>query len=292
MSNASPPASAKPSPPVRHSIPGVRNVLAVSSGKGGVGKSTTAMNLALALSDEGARVGLLDADIYGPSVPKMMGAMACRPHSDDDRQTVNPIWAHGIQLMSIGFLTDDDSPVIWRGAAASQMLEQLIRQTRWEDLDYLVIDMPPGTGDIPLTLCQRTPISGAVIVTTPQDLALLDVIKGVRMLQKADVPVLGAIENMSVHVCRHCGFESHPFGQGGGERLHEATGVRMLASMPLDQRVRVQGDEGTPIVRSDPTGEIAQRYRQLARDVVAAILQRQPHQAESTGLRIEVSGNT
>ncbi len=292
MSNESTTAPAKPSHLVRHSIQGVRHVLAVSSGKGGVGKSTTAMNLALALADEGARVGLLDADIYGPSVPKMMGVVGCRPDSNDDRQTINPIWAHGIQLMSIGFLTDDDSPVIWRGAAASQMLEQLIRQTRWLDLDYLVIDMPPGTGDIPLSLCQRTPLSGAVIVTTPQDVALLDVIKGVRMFQKADVPVLGAIENMAVHVCRQCGFESHPFGQGGGVRLNEVTGVPLLASLPLDMRVRVQADEGVPIVRSDPSGALAQRYRQLARDLVAAIAQGEAGRPAPVGLRIEVSGNT
>lgn len=292
MSNQSSPVSASPSPLLRHAIPGVRHVLAVSSGKGGVGKSTTATNLALALADEGARVGLLDADIYGPSAPKMMGVMGCRPDSDDGRQTVYPVWAHGIQLMSIGFLTDDDSPVIWRGAAASQMLEQLIRQTRWVDLDYLLIDMPPGTGDIALTLCQRTPISGAVIVTTPQDVALLDVIKGVRMFQKADVPVLGAIENMAVHVCKQCGFESHPFGQGGGKRLHEATGVRMLASLPLDMCVRVQADEGLPIVRSDPAGDMALRYRQLARDVAAALMHGQTQQAAPAGLSIVVCDDT
>jgi ATP-binding protein involved in chromosome partitioning len=278
-----------------HAIAGVARVLAVSSGKGGVGKSTTAMNLALALADEGARVGLLDADIYGPSVPRMMGASGS-PSSDDGRQTINPIWAHGIQLMSIGFLTDDDSPVVWRGAAASQMLEQLIRQTRWVDLDYLVIDMPPGTGDIPLTLCQRTPITGAVVVTTPQDVALLDVIKGVRMFQKADVPVLGAIENMAVHVCSQCGHESHPFGQGGGERLHEATGVPMLASMPLDMRVRVQADAGVPIVRSEPQGDLALRYRQLARALAAAMSQADAQAVKApevtVGLRIDVSDNT
>jgi ATP-binding protein involved in chromosome partitioning len=284
-----------------HAIAGVRRVLAVSSGKGGVGKSTTAMNLALALADDGARVGLLDADIHGPSVPRMMGASGA-PGSDDGRQTIHPIWAHGIQLMSIGFLTDDDSPVVWRGAAASQMLEQLIRQTRWADLDYLVIDMPPGTGDIPLSLCQRTPITGAVIVTTPQDVALLDVIKGVRMFQKADVPVLGAIENMAVHVCRQCGHESHPFGQGGGERLNEATGVPMLASMPLDLRVRVQADAGVPIVRSEPQGDLALRYRALARALAAAMSQGDEDAAKATqasqvpqaqgGLRIDVSDDT
>lgn len=292
MSNESTVVSNKSSSPVRHAIAGVRHVIAVSSGKGGVGKSTTAMNLALALSDDGARVGLLDADIHGPSVPMMMGAMGCRPDSDDDRQTVKPIEAHGIQLMSIGFLTDDDSPVVWRGAAASQMLEQLIRQTRWVDLDYLVIDMPPGTGDVPLTLCQRTPISGAVVVTTPQDVALLDVIKGVRMFQKADVPVLGAVENMVSHLCEQCGHESHPFGRGGGERLNDATGVPMLASLPLDVRVRVQADEGVPIVRSDPAAEVVKRYRQLARDVVAAIHQREAQQAVTAGLRIDVSDDT
>jgi ATP-binding protein involved in chromosome partitioning len=292
MSNDTTPATAKPAPPASHAIPGVRQVLAVSSGKGGVGKSTTAMNLALALSDGGARVGLLDADIHGPSVPMMMGAVGRRPESSDGRQTINPIWAHGIQIMSMGFLTDDDSPVIWRGAAASQMLEQLIRQTRWVDLDYLVIDMPPGTGDIALTLCQRTPIGGAVIVTAPQDVALLDVIKGVSMFHKARVPVLGAVENMAMHVCRQCGFESRPFGQGGGERLQHAQGVRLLATLPLDVRVREQADEGVPIVRSDPGSDVALRYRQLARDVVTALMQAQSHQTETGAMRIEVSGDT
>jgi len=251
------------------------------------------MNLALALSDEGARVGLLDADIYGPSAPMMMGVMGARPVSDDGRHTVNPVQAHGIQLMSIGFLTDDDSPLIWRGAAASQMLDQLMRQTRWADLDYLVIDMPPGTGDLPLSLCQRAPLSGAVIVTTPQDVALLDVIKGVRLFQKAGVPVLGAIENMAVHVCGQCGHVSHPFGQGGGERLNEATGVPMLASMPLDRRLREQSDLGVPIVRSEPDGPMAQQYRALARQLAAAMVQAQTDQAPAaTGLRIEVSRDT
>lgn len=291
------PSSHAPAAPAaagaRHAIPGVRHVLAVSSCKGGVGKSTTAMNLALALSDEGARVGLLDADIYGPSAPMMMGVMGARPVSDDGRQTVNPVQAHGIQLMSIGFLTDDDSPLIWRGAAASQMLDQLMRQTRWADLDYLVIDMPPGTGDLPLSLCQRAPLSGAVIVTTPQDVALLDVIKGVRLFQKAGVPVLGAIENMAVHVCGQCGHVSHPFGQGGGERLNEATGVPMLASMPLDRRLREQSDLGVPIVRSEPDGPMAQQYRALARQLAAAMVQAQRAQTPAaTGLRIDLSSNT
>lgn len=286
----SPVASARPKP---HAIAGVRHVLAVSSGKGGVGKSTTAMNLALALADEGWRVGLLDADIYGPSAPTMLGASQ-RASVEDQGRTLNPVQAHGVQLMSISLLMDEDAPLIWRGAAASQMLEQMLRQTRWGELDCLVIDMPPGTGDVPLTLCQRAPLSGAVIVTTPQDVALLDVIKGVRMFEKADVPLLGVVENMAVHVCGQCGHASHPFGTGGGRRLQETTGVRLLASMPLDRQVRMQADLGTPIVRSAPEGEFARRYRALARELMVAMAASEAlsHVDGPGGLRIEISPDT
>lgn len=258
---------AQPSRLARQAIPSVQRVLAVSSGKGGVGKSTTAMNLALALADEGWRVGLLDADIYGPSVPMMMGVGGVQPQSGDEGRLLHPVLAHGIQLMSIGFLSDEHSPIIWRGAAASQMLVQLMWQTAWDNLDCLVVDMPPGTGDVPMTLCQRAPLNGALIVTTPQDVALLDVIKGVQLFQKADVPVLGAIENMAVHLCDHCGHASHPFGQGVAQRLWDDVGVRVLASLPLERRLREQADAGVPVVRSHPDSEMAGRYREIARTV-------------------------
>lgn len=285
-------AAARPKP---HAITGVRHVLAVSSGKGGVGKSTTAMNLALAMADEGWRVGMLDADIHGPSAPAMLGATE-RPRVEDEGRVLHPTLAHGLHLMSVGLLMSDDAPLIWRGAAASQMLEQMLRQTLWGELDCLVIDMPPGTGDVPLSLCQRTPLSGALIVTTPQDVALLDVIRGVGMFNKAGVPMLGVVENMALHVCGQCGHVSHPFGTGGGERLQADTGVRLLASLPLDRQVRMQADQGTPIVRAAPDSEFARRYQMLARDVMSALssMPSTPHPADGVtpGWRIEVSPNT
>lgn len=286
--------NAGPARTMPHAIDGVRHVLAVSSGKGGVGKSTTAMNLALALADEGWRVGLLDADIHGPSVPTMMGATGLRARVEDEGRTLHPVVAHGVRLMSVGLLMGDDAPLIWRGAAASQMLEQMMRQTRWGDLDVLVIDMPPGTGDVPLSLCQRAPLSGAVIVTTPQDVALLDVAKGARMFDKAQVPMFGIVENMAVHVCACCGHASHLFGQGGARRLHEETGVPLLASLPLDRRVCMQADGGTPIVRAEPEGEFARRYRAMAIGLIARLRAQEPATggADGIGLSIEVSPDT
>jgi len=277
-----------------HAIDGVRHVLAVSSGKGGVGKSTTAVNLAVALADEGWRVGLLDADIHGPSGPMMMGVPGQRAVVQDQGHTLHPVLAHGVQLMSVGLLMQDDAPLIWRGAAASQMLEQMLRQTRWDALDCLVIDMPPGTGDVPLSLCQRAPLSGAVIVTTPQDVALLDVRKGMGMFEKAGVPMLGVVENMAVHVCGCCGHVAHPFGQHGAQALHDETGVPTLVSLPLDRRVCAQADSGTPIVRAEPEGEFARRYRTVARQLMHKLADQDAAAAwaAGVGLRIEVSPDT
>ncbi|MDM7457026.1 MAG: iron-sulfur cluster carrier protein ApbC [Tepidimonas sp.] len=250
-------------------LPEVRNIIAVASGKGGVGKSTTAVNLALALSAEGARVGLLDADIYGPSQPMMMGIEG-RPESLDG-QTMEPLENHGLQVMSIGFLVDKNEAMIWRGPMATQALEQLLRQTHWKDLDYLVVDMPPGTGDIQLTLSQRVPITGAVIVTTPQDIALLDARKGVTMFQKVGVPILGIVENMAVHVCPKCGHVEHIFGAEGGQRMAAELGVPCLGALPLDLRIREQADGGRPTVVADPDGEIAALYKAVARRVAVAV---------------------
>ena len=291
---ASTPRPANDAPARPHAIAGVRHVLAVSSGKGGVGKSTTAMNLTLALADEGWRVGLLDADIHGPSVPMMMGATGRRATVEDEGRTLRPVIAHGVPLMSVGLLMSDDAPLIWRGAAASQMLEQMLRQTVWGALDCLVIDMPPGTGDVPLSLCQRAPLSGAVIVTTPQDVALLDVAKGARMFEKARVPMLGIVENMAVHVCKGCGHEAHLFGRGGAGRLHDEWGVPVLASLPLDRRVCLQADGGTPIVRAEPDGGFAARYRAMARELMTRLVEQTPPEVEAaaSALRIEVSPDT
>ena len=250
-------------------LPGVKNVIAVASGKGGVGKSTTAANLALALAAEGARVGLLDADIYGPSQPMMMG-IAGRPETADGK-TMEPLENHGVQVMSIGFLVNPDDAMIWRGPMATQALEQLLRQTNWKDLDYLVVDMPPGTGDIQLTLSQRVPLTGAVIVTTPQDIALLDARKGIRMFEKVGVPILGIVENMAVHVCSHCGHAEHIFGEGGGQRMAAELGVESLGALPLDLQIRLQADSGTPTVAAAPQSAVAQLYGALARRVAAGI---------------------
>ena len=240
----------------------VKNIIAVASGKGGVGKSTVSANLALALVAEGARVGLLDADIYGPSQPQMMGATA-KPESPDGK-TMHPVMAHGVQTMSIGYLIDPAQAMIWRGPMVSQALTQLINETRWDDLDYLIIDLPPGTGDIQLTLSQKIPVSGAVIVTTPQDIALLDARKALAMFNKVSVPVLGVVENMSTHVCSNCGAEEAIFGSGGGQRMADEAGIALLGSLPLDLSIRLNADSGHPTVAAEPDGVLARRYRDIA----------------------------
>ncbi len=250
-------------------LPQVKNIIAVASGKGGVGKSTTAVNLALALAAEGASVGLLDADIYGPSQPMMMGIEG-RPESSDGK-TMDPLENHGVQVMSIGFLVAKDEAMIWRGPMATQALEQLLRQTNWRDLDYLIVDMPPGTGDIKLTLSQRVPMTGAVIVTTPQDIALLDAKKGIKMFEKVGVPILGIVENMAVHVCSQCGHAEHIFGHEGGKRMAEEFGMPYLGALPLDLSIRLQADSGKPTVVSDPDGPVAVIYKAIARQVAVGI---------------------
>ena len=248
----------------------VRNVVAVASGKGGVGKSTTAVNLALALAGEGANVGVLDADIYGPSIPLMLGIPGEQPSSDDG-QSMNPLTAHGLQVMSIGFLIDPDQPMVWRGPMVTQALNQMLQQTRWSDLDYLIVDMPPGTGDIQLTLSQQVPVSGAVIVTTPQDIALLDARKGLQMFRKVNVPVLGIIENMSTHVCTSCGHEEPLFGSGGGAQMAAEYDVELLGQLPLDLRIRQQTDSGQPSVIAEPDAGPADAYRKTARKMAARL---------------------
>ncbi len=253
-------------------LPKVKNIVAVASGKGGVGKSTTAVNLALALAAEGASVGILDADIYGPSQPMMMGIEG-RPESEDGK-TMEPMENYGVQVMSIGFLVDADNPMIWRGPMATQALEQLLRQTNWAELDYLIVDMPPGTGDIQLTLSQRVPLTGAVIVTTPQDIALLDARKGIKMFEKVGVPILGIVENMAVHVCEKCGHVEHIFGEEGGKRLAEEYKMDYLGALPLNLSIRLQADNGRPSVVSDPDGDIAGLYKTMARQVAVKIAQR------------------
>ena len=254
-------------------LPGVRNIIAVASGKGGVGKSTTAVNLALALSAEGARVGILDADIYGPSQPQMLGIGDQRPVSADGK-TMIPLQAYGLQAMSIGFLIDPDTPMVWRGPMATQALNQMLKDTAWDDLDYLVIDMPPGTGDIQLTLSQSVPVTGAVIVTTPQDIALLDARKGVKMFEKVGVPILGVVENMSIHICSKCGHEEYIFGHGGGEKMCADFNVPFLGALPLDIQIRSEADGGSPTVVADPEGRIASTYKQIARRVAVRIAER------------------
>jgi ATP-binding protein involved in chromosome partitioning len=247
-----------------------RNIIAIASGKGGVGKSTTAVNLALALAAEGANVGILDADIYGPSQPRMLGVSGQRPDSKDGT-SLEPIHAHGLQTMSIGFLVEEDTPMIWRGPMVTQALEQLLKDTRWKDLDYLIVDMPPGTGDTQLTLSQKVPVSGAVIVTTPQDIALLDARKGLKMFEKVEVPVLGIVENMSIHICSQCGHAEHIFGAGGGQRMAKEHDVELLGSLPLDIRIREEADGGRPTVAADPEGQISEIYREIARRMAARL---------------------
>ena len=253
-------------------LPGVKNVIAVASGKGGVGKSTTTANLALALAAEGATVGILDADIYGPSQPMMMG-ISGRPESLDG-QTMEPLENHGVKVASIGFLVNPDDPMIWRGPMATQALEQLLRQTNWGELDYLLVDMPPGTGDIQLTLSQRVPLTGAVIVTTPQDIALLDAKKGLKMFEKVGVPILGIVENMAVYCCPNCGHTEHIFGADGGRKMAAQYEVDYLGALPLNLSIRVQADAGRPTVVSEPDGEIAGLYQQVARQVAVKVAQR------------------
>lgn len=252
-------------------ISGVKNIIAVASGKGGVGKSTTAVNMALALAAEGAVVGLLDADIYGPSQPRMLG-IAGQPESTDGK-SLEPMVGFGIQAMSIGFLIDEQTPMIWRGPMVTQALEQLLRDTRWREVDYLIIDLPPGTGDIQLTLSQKVPVSGAVIVTTPQEIALLDARKGLKMFEKVSVPILGVVENMSTHICSKCGHEESIFGAGGGAKMADENAVDLLGSLPLDLRIREQADGGQPTVVADPDGVIAQNYRLIACRTAAKLSQ-------------------
>ena len=259
-------------------IPGVKNIIAVASGKGGVGKSTTAVNLALALAAEGASVGMLDADIYGPSQPTMLGITG-RPESRDGKR-MEPMEGHGIQAMSVGFLIDTDTPMVWRGPMVTQALEQLLTDTSWRDLDYLVVDLPPGTGDIQLTLAQKVPVTGAVIVTTPQDIALLDARKGLKMFEKVGIPIVGIVENMSIHICSNCGHAEHIFGSGGGERMCKDYGVDFLGALPLDINIREQADSGKPTVVSDPDGRIATIYKDIARKVAIKIAEKsQDHSA-------------
>ncbi len=250
-------------------VPGVKNIIAVASGKGGVGKSTTAVNLALALAAEGAKVGMLDADIYGPSQPTMLGIHG-RPESPDG-QNLEPMLGHGLQAMSIGFLIDVETPMVWRGPMVTQALEQLLNNTKWKDLDYLVVDLPPGTGDIQLTLAQRVPVTGAVIVTTPQDIALIDARKGLKMFEKVGVPILGVVENMSIHICSNCGHEERIFGEGGGERMCKDYGVEFLGGLPLDIRIREDADTGKPSVVADANSRVAEIYRQIARRVAVKV---------------------
>lgn len=258
-----------PPPVTPRSLPGVKHLIAVASGKGGVGKSTTATNLALALTAEGARVGVLDADLYGPSQPRMLG-LSGLPECHDGK-LLEPMIGHDLQVMSIGFLVDEETPVIWRGPMITQAMSRLLNETRWDHLDYLIIDMPPGTGDIHLTLAQRMPVSGALIVTTPQDIALLDARKGLRMFEKVDIPVLGIVENMSTHLCSQCGHEEHIFGSGGARRMAVTHGCDLLGELPLDLRIRKGSDDGLPVVVSEPGGSLAAAYGDIARRMAARL---------------------
>ncbi len=250
----------------------VKNIIAVASGKGGVGKSTTAVNLALALAAEGAQVGILDADIYGPSQPMMMG-ISGRPDSLDGK-TMEPLENYGLQVSSIGFMIDPDQPMVWRGPMVTQALQQLLEQTNWRDLDYLIVDMPPGTGDIQLTLSQKVPVTGAVIVTTPQDIALLDARKGLKMFEKVDIPILGIVENMSTHICSNCGHAEAIFGSGGGEKMCEEYGVEFLGALPLTMSIREQTDSGKPTVVAEPDGPVATIYRSIARKIAVKVAEK------------------
>lgn len=263
------------------SVPGVKNIIAVASGKGGVGKSTTAVNLALALQAEGARVGVLDADIYGPSIGMMLGVpVGKRPDTREEKYFL-PMEAHGLQTMSMAFVTTDKTPMVWRGPMVSGAVMQLLQQTLWNELDYLIVDMPPGTGDIQLTLAQKVPVTGAVIVTTPQDIALLDCKRGIEMFRKVDIPVLGIVENMSVHICSNCGHEEHLFGEGGGERIADEHETTLLGQLPLHMTIREQTDSGNPTVVAEPDSEVARRYRDIARRVGAELSTREHNLSSS-----------
>jgi ATP-binding protein involved in chromosome partitioning len=269
-------------------VPGIKNIIAVASGKGGVGKSTTAVNLALALAAEGATVGMLDADIYGPSQPIMLGITG-RPTSRDGK-TMEPMEGHGVQAMSVGFLIESDTPMVWRGPMVTQALEQLLSETKWRELDYLVVDLPPGTGDIQLTLAQKVPVTGAVIVTTPQDIALIDARKGLKMFEKVGIPIIGVVENMAIHICTNCGHAEHIFGTGGGEKMCKDYDVEFLGSLPLDIRIREQADSGKPTVVADPEGAVAAIYRDIARKVAARIA-RQSEDRSSVFPKIVIQNN-
>jgi ATP-binding protein involved in chromosome partitioning len=253
-------------------LPSVKNIIAIASGKGGVGKSTTAVNLALALAAEGAKVAILDADIYGPSQPQMLGITG-RPESADGK-TLEPMQAYGLQAMSVGFLIDVETPMVWRGPMVTQALQQLLNETNWKDVDYLVVDLPPGTGDIQLTLAQQVPVTGAVIVTTPQDIALLDARKGLKMFEKVGIPILGIVENMSIHICSNCGHEEHIFGSGGADRMGKDYGVEVLGQLPLDIRIREETDSGKPTVVAEPESRIAEIYRGIARRVAVKVAEK------------------
>jgi len=251
-------------------LPGVKNIVVVASGKGGVGKSTTAVNLALALVQEGARVGILDADIYGPSQPQMLGLAGQEPESKDGK-SMEPLEAYGLQAMSIGFMVDVETPMVWRGPMVAQALDQMLGQTNWHDLDYLIVDMPPGTGDVQLSMAQKVPVTGAVIVTTPQDIALIDARKGLKMFEKVNVPIIGIVENMSIHICSQCGHEEHIFGTGGGEKMCADYGVEFLGSLPLEMAIREMADGGKPTVVGAPESRTAEIYRGIARRVAVKI---------------------
>lgn len=267
-------------------ITGVKNIIAIASGKGGVGKSTTAVNLALALSAEGATVGILDADMYGPSQPTMLGVNQ-QPLSEDGK-TLEPVNSYHLQAMSIGFLIDEETPMIWRGPMVTQALEQLLGDTNWKDLDYLIVDLPPGTGDTQLTLAQRVPVSGVVIITTPQDIALMDARRALKMFEKVEVPILGVVENMSTHICSNCGHEEHIFGQGGGQSMSDQYDVPFLGGLPLDIRIRRETDEGKPTVVADPDSPISKTYREIARRVAAKLaMEKKDHSAKFPSIVIQ-----
>jgi len=264
-----------PAPRNLEAMADVKNIIAVASGKGGVGKSTTTVNLALAMAAEGARVGILDADIYGPSIGQMLGVSPdTRPDSSPDEKYFIPVEAKGLQAMSMAFLVDENTPMVWRGPMVSGAMQQLLTQTKWDSLDYLFIDLPPGTGDIQLTLSQKVPVSGSVVVTTPQDIALLDAVKGVEMFRKVDIPVVGIVENMSVHICSNCGHAEHIFGEGGGEKIANQYDTRMLGSLPLALDIRQQMDQGNPTVVADADGAAAGLYRDIARKVASSLAKR------------------
>ena len=251
-------------------IKGVAQIVAVASGKGGVGKSTTAVNIALSLQSEGANVALLDADIYGPSQPRMLGVKDLRPEESKEGN-MKPVLAHGIQAMSIGFLVEEASPMVWRGPMVTQALEQLLKNTEWEDVDYMIVDLPPGTGDTQLTLSQKIPVSGAVIVTTPQDIALIDAQKGLAMFEKVNIPILGIVENMSIHICSNCNHAEEIFGNGGGERMAASSNTKFLGALPLKLEIRTDVDEGTPSVAKDPESKVSMMYQEIARNVAATL---------------------